>query len=335
MNWTLGNYWYLFLLILIPILGWMIIRFLKWKNERRTDFADQRFIKELFPKNTWFAKIFPVLYLSAFIFLIFAIVDLLSGQEEMESRQKMNNVIFMLDLSNSMNAEDVAPNRLSVAKNVMINTLEHLNNDRVGIVVFAGDSRSIMPLTTDYTAAETYIQSLETTTIQTQGTDFLKAIETSIKKLKNVPKNSRQIVLISDGEDNEGNDKAAMNLAQKEGVKIISVGVGTEDGAPIPDYIYGQLMGYKQNRNGETVISKRQTKALQALADGTGGTYINGNELNNATKQIVQSINSGNGSSTIMVQSQNAVRYYQYFLAVSVFLFFVIFLLNPKRDFNI
>lgn len=336
MDWSLGNYWYLLLLLVIPLIGVILIAFVKWRNARKSLFAEQRFQGELFEKNNKFSKIFPVLYLLAFTFLIFSIIDLLGGNEQVKSQQKMNNVIFLLDVSNSMNAEDIQPNRMTMAKNVMVNSLKGFTNDRVGIVVFAGEARSIMPLTTDFTAAETYISGIETSIVQIQGTDFLKAMQEVVKKFKNVPKGARQIVLISDGEDNEGNDKAALNLAKKEGIRITSVGIGTEEGAPVPEYVYGQLMGYKVDMTtGQTVVSKRQTNALSSLASGTGGNYIDGNSLEDASKKIVSSLNEKGGVTNVMIDSQNALHYYQYFLAVSLLLFLVIYLLNPKRDFNI
>lgn len=336
MDWSLGNYWYLLLLLVIPLIGVILIAFVKWRNARKLLFAEQRFQDELFEKTNKFSKIFPALYLLAFTFLIFSIVDLLGGNEQVKSQQKMNNVLFLLDVSNSMNAEDIQPNRMTMAKNVMVNSLKGFTNDRVGIVVFAGEARSIMPLTTDFTAAETYISGIETSIVQIQGTDFLKAMQEVAKKFKNVPKGARQIVLISDGEDNEGNDKAALNLAKKEGIRITSVGIGTEEGAPVPEYVYGQLMGYKVDMTtGQTVVSRRQTNALSYLASGTGGNYIDGNSLEDASKKIVSSLNEKGGVTNVMIDSQNAVHYYQYFLAVSLLLFLMIYLLNPKRDFNI
>lgn len=335
MSWTLGNYWYLFLLLAIPLLGAVIIGFIKWRNRKRSAFAEQRFREELFDRSSRFSKILPVLYLTAFTFLIFAMVDVLGGKEMVKSQQKLNNVIYLLDVSNSMNAEDLQPNRLLQAKNVMISSLQELTNDRVGIVVFAGEARSIMPLTTDYTAVETYIAGIETSVIQIQGTDFLRAVEEAVRKFKNIPKGARQIVLISDGEDNEGNHRAAMNLAKKEGIRVTTVGIGTEEGAPVPEYLYGQLMGYKYDITGETVHSKRQTAALKSIAAGTGGNYIDGNSVDDAPKQIVSGLNEKSGASAVMIESQNAVHYYQYFLAVSLFLFLLIYLINPKRDFNI
>ncbi|HMU07157.1 MAG TPA: VWA domain-containing protein [Kaistella sp.] len=335
MNWYLGNYWYLLLLLLLPLLGIVLFNYVKWKNRKKNVFAEARFQNELFEKKSGFSKILPLLYLIATLFLILSIVDLLSGSEEVKSKQKMNNVIFLLDVSNSMNAQDVEPNRLDEAKNIMVQTMNKMRNDKVGIVVFAGEASSIMPLTTDFTAAETYIGGIETNVMKIQGTDFLNGMRTVADKFKNVAKGSRKVVLLSDGEDNEGNEKAAIKLANKEGISVISVGIGSEEGAPIPEYVFGQLMGYKTDVSGQTVISKRQVNALQNIANETGGTYVDGNNLDNATSQIIDGLSKTSTSSESIVKSNNAIHYYQYFLAVSLFFFLIIFLFNPKREFNI
>lgn len=335
MNWYLGNNWYLLLLLLLPLLGFIMFAYLKWKSKRKNVFAESRFQEQLFEKKSGFSKILPVLYLIATFFLILSIVDVLSGSEEIQSKQKMNNVIFLLDVSNSMNAQDINPNRLDMAKNIMVQTMSKMKNDKVGIVVFAGEASSIMPLTTDYSAAETYIGGIETNVMKIQGTDFLNGMKIAAEKFKNVAKGSRKVVLLSDGEDNEGNEKAAIRLAKKEGISVVSVGIGTEEGAPIPEYVFGQLMGYKTDQNEQTVISKRQINALQNIAQETGGTYVDGNNLDNATSEIIDGLHKTSTSSESLVKSQNAIHYYQYFLAVSLFFFLFIFLVNPKREFNL
>lgn len=335
MNWSLGNYWYLLLLLLLPLLSFFLIRFLKWKKKKRDIFADSRFQDSLFENRSGFTKFFPALYLLGTLFLIFSIIDLLNGSEEVQTNQRLNNVVFMLDVSNSMNAEDIDPSRLLEAKNLMMNTMQKMKNDKIGIVIFAGEAVSIMPLTTDYGTAETYISAVETSSMKIQGTDFLKAMRVAADKFKNVSKGSRKVILLSDGEDNEGNDNAAIRLANKEGISITSVGIGTDEGAPVPEYVYGQLMGYKTDMDGGTVISKRQTEALKKMAESTGGDYIDGNNVNEAPNKIIDAMNKKVSSAQTLVRSQNANHYYQYFLIVSIFFFFLIYILNPKRDFNI
>ncbi|UOE39002.1 vWA domain-containing protein [Chryseobacterium oryzae] len=335
MNWYLGNNWYLLLLLVLPLLAWIIVKYLGWKKNKRKLFAESKFHQNLFEKNTSFSKFFPVLYILAVFFLVLSIIDILSGSEKIKSVQKMNNVMFVMDVSNSMNAEDIDPDRLTQAKNIIINTIKELKNDKIGIVIFAGEAVSVMPLTTDYNSVETYISDLQTDNITIQGTDFLKAMEVTVSKFKNISKGSRKVVLISDGEDNEGNDNAAIRLANSEGISITSVGIGTDEGAPVPVYEFGQLEGYKLDANGETVISKRQTEALKKMAASTGGNYIDGNNMKDAPKRIAEELSKKMSSTDTEVNSRNANHYYQYSLAVSILIFMIIFIFNPKRDFNI
>ena len=335
MNWYLGNYWYLLLLLLLPVIGYFIIHYIRWKSKRRNRFAEDRFQEILFDKTSGFARLFPVLYLLGFLFLIFSIIDLLGGKEEISVTQNVSNTIFVLDVSNSMNAQDIQPSRLDEAKNIIINALQKMTNDRVGIVVFAGDAYSVMPLSSDYAAAETYLSGIESGVVQNQGTDFLKAMEIAAQKFKNINKGSKNVVLISDGEDNEGHEDEAVSLANKQGIRVTTIGVGTEEGAPIPEYYYGQLMGYKSDMYGETVVSKLQTKALSNIASSTGGNYFNGNNLEDAVTHLTTELQKNTGSSSTTINSQSSVHYYQYFLAVSIFFFALIYLFNPKRDFNL
>ncbi len=335
MDISFGNYIYLLLLLVLPVVGFLLVSFIRWRRTRKDIFAEHAFQKNLFSATGIFSYLMPYLYIVAFLFLIFSIIDLLAGREQVKTQQKMSNVIFLLDVSNSMNAEDIQPSRLDEAKNIMVNVLPKLANDRVGVVVFAGQASSIMPLTTDFTAAENYINGIETSVLQVQGTDFLKAMQAAVKKFKGIPKGARQVVLLSDGEDNEGNEKPAIRLAKDEGISMTTVGIGTEQGAPVPEYFYGQLMGYKMDINGETVSSKRETGALKDMAESTGGTYIDGNNMQQAIQHIAEAIRENKGSTSVTVDSQNAVHYYQYFLAVAVLLFFIIYLFNPKNDLNL
>lgn len=335
MDFYLDNYWYVLLFLLLPVMGLLLYSFINWKKKKRELFADAEFRDQLFAKTSRFSKLFPGLFFLAILFLIFAMIDLLGGKQEIKTQQKMNNVIFLLDVSNSMNAQDIQPSRLQQAKDIIINSFPKMNNDRVGIIVFAGEANSIMPLTTDYNAAESYITGIETSVVQTQGTDFLKAMQMAVKKFRSIPKGARKVVMISDGENNEENESAAIKLANEEGISVSTIGIGGEQGAPIPEYYYGQLMGYKTNMSGETIMTKLETKALKNLASSTDGSYIDGTDLDSAVAKLSDVLKKSSNSNTSYISSQSAEHYYQYFLGVSIALFLLIYLFNPKRDLNI
>lgn len=335
MEGQIGNYIYLLLFILLPLLGIVIFYYQKWVFNRKQIFAEERFQSTLFQKSSRFSKVLPVFYFISLLFLIFSFADYVKGGEKIKVKQKVNNVMFVLDVSNSMNAEDAEPTRLEMAKNIMLNTISKMDNDRVGVVIFAGDAVSIMPLTTDYNSFENYISGIETSTIKVQGTDFLKAMKVTADKFKNIQKGSRKVMLLSDGEDNEGNEEQAIEVIKNEGLKVFTVGIGTTEGAPIPEYIFGQFMGYKINLDGNPVITQKQTLALKKIARASKGEYIDVSDLENTTNEIVANLDKGDDYSEATLESKNMEHYYQYFLGVTLFFLFLIYFLNPKRDFNL
>jgi Ca-activated chloride channel family protein len=193
-----------------------------------------------------------------------------------------------------------------------------------------------MPLTTDFSSVDQYIQAIQTGLVTHQGTDFLMAMQEVVKKFKNIPKGSRQVVLISDGEDNEDNIQKAIQLAKDEGIHIISIGVGTVQGAPIPDYLMGQLMGYKTDVNtGESIISSLHDEDLKQLANDTHGDYIDGNHLEKSVENLKVSLEKMQSETTQWVNSDNVERFYQYFLGMAIVCFLIIYLVNPKKDLNL
>lgn len=330
----IGNYSSLFLLLLLPAAGFLLYRYKKWRAQKRVLFAEEKFARQLFPRERLFSKLLPLHYLMALLFLVLALLDISGGRQQMKVDQKTNSVIFLLDVSNSMNAQDVDPSRLELAKAIIINSVQKAKDGRIGVVLFAGEAESIMPLTTDYDAAETYLGNVETGFIGRQGTDFLKAVKVAAKKFKNIPKGARKIVLISDGEDNEGNEKAAIEEAEKEGIVINTVALGTEEGAPIPVYEFGQLMGYRTDGSGQTIITKKQPEALMAMANATQGRFIEGNNLDGAISGVVKVLEE-KGKGSTQVEAKSSEHYYQWFLAVSLLFFLAIYFFNPKKDLNL
>ncbi len=334
-DFSFAHPWYLLLLLLIPLLGIGMYRFKKWQEEKKRSFADKRFLEVFFTEKKGGVWV-PIAFLLALTLIVIALADPIGGRQERESSQRLSNVIFVLDVSNSMNAEDTEPSRLVMARNIVLQTMDRYQEGRVGLIAFAGDARSLMPLTTDFSAIGPYVGAMESSTIQVQGTDFLKAVEEAVKKFSSVPKGSRQIVLVSDGEDNEGNDQQALKLAQKEGIRLITVGVGTPEGAPVPEYLYGQLLGYKVDpTTGQSVLSQRQEKALRSLAEGTSGRYIDGNHLEEASRQILTALQEQEGKTTYSVQSEGAEHYFVYFLLPAVVLLLLIYFFNPKGETNL
>ena len=293
MNWEFGNYRYFGLLLVLLMAAYLLWDFSKWRKKKRDFFAESRFQKHVFGEKSRFLGVLVLCYVMSFLLLILSFVDIVKNEKtEMSVEKASSDVIFLVDVSNSMNSNDIEPSRLEQAKLILNKTLNQLSEERVGIVVFAGEARTMMPLTTDYSSVDIYLENLSSDLIKRQGTDFLLAMEETEKKLKKGASGLKKVVLISDGEDNEGNHDAAVNLAQKNNIAVTSVGIGTEEGGAIPELQFDIYQDYKKDEDGNTVITKRETQALKTISEKTGGVYIDGNSVERAANEIIKDIKS-------------------------------------------
>ena len=338
MNWEFGNYRYFGLLLVLLMAAYLLWDFSKWRKKKRDFFAESRFQKHIFGEKSRFSGVLVLCYVMSFLLLILSFVDIVKNEKtEMSVEKASSDVIFLVDVSNSMNSNDIEPSRLEQAKLILNKTLNQLHEERVGIVVFAGEARTMMPLTTDYSSVDIYLENLSSDLIKRQGTDFLLAMEETEKKLKKGTSGLKKVVLISDGEDNEGNHDAAVNLAQKNNIAVTSVGIGTEEGGAIPELQFNLYQDYKKDEDGNTVITKRETQALKTISEKTGGVYIDGNSVEKAANEIIKDIKSNqkDGGKASKISILNKEHYYQWFLTGALVLLLLIYFLNPRRDLNI
>ena len=208
----------------------------------------------------------------AIFFLLFAFTSPRWGYKWEDLHQQGVDVIVALDVSNSMLAEDMKPNRLERAKRKISDLLDMLQGDRIGLVAFAGTAFVQCPLTLDYGAARIFLSAIDTELIPVQGTAIGNAIRASIKAFKTQEKKSKALVLITDGEDQTGQALAATKEAKKQGVKVYAIGIGGEIGAPIPNPSVAG--GFRKNQQGEVILSKLDETTLQKIALETGGSYV-------------------------------------------------------------
>lgn len=320
-------------LLFIPVFIGLGIYVYRWRNRARRKFADPELVSRIFParsKNFWLKTL---LISFGFFFGVAALMDPLYGEEEVQTKREGTDIIYALDLSNSILAEDVAPSRLEKAKKIISESIDRLGGDRVGLIVFAGDAYMISPLTTDYNSILAYIDSASPELITNQGTNFNSVIERAVEMFKGVSPAGKLLVLISDGEDNEGNISKSENLAKKNHIKIISMGVGTASGGPIP-MDYGKFKEYKMNRYGETVISKLEEKNLQSLARASSGIYIHVDQTNAALDKLHNFINVQNKAENDSSLSMDKRHVFQYFLGIAFLFIFIDTLTTEYKLFN-
>jgi Ca-activated chloride channel family protein len=238
------------------------------------------------------------------------------------------DVMIALDVSNSMLAEDIKPNRLEKAKQLVNKLMDELQNDRVGLVVFAGRAYMQMPLTTDHSAATMYIQNASPAMVPTQGTMISEALKLSASAFNSKDRKYKAIVLITDGEDFDPTSLEVADQLSANGVMINTVGIGSSLGTPIPDPLTGQ---YKKDESGNTVLSKLNEQQLKQLAANTKGVYVNPDDVSAAVQTILKQLSTIQETAMEDSAFKDYIHYFQWFVGIALILLLVEFMLPERK----
>jgi Ca-activated chloride channel family protein len=303
-----------------------------WKKRTQRKFSDVSLLKKLAPNSSTFKSTLKlIILLLGIAFLIISLTNPKMGTKLKTIKREGVDVVFALDVSKSMLAEDIAPNRLEKAKQIISKTIDKLGSDRVGIIIYAGNSYPLLPITTDHAAANMFLQNANPDMVSSQGTAINDALELAKTYYNNDDQTNRFLIIISDGEDHQEETKqVAQNLAN-EGVKIYTVGVGTERGGPIPMRLNGAMIGYKKDRQGATVITKRVPEVLQGIADASDGKYIDGNITDTPVNEIAEIIGNAEKNEFETKQFSDYKDQFQWFLAIGLVFLIVDVLLFDKK----
>lgn len=325
---------YLYLLFILPVLVVIFLYIQFWKRKMQREFGDATLIKKLSPDKSVFKPVLKfVVLIVAMICLIIGLVNPKMGTKLETVKREGIDIVFAIDVSKSMLAEDVAPNRLTKSKQIVSQIINQLGNDRIGIVAYAGSAFPVLPITTDYGVAKMFLQSMTTTMVSSQGTSLDDAIKMSATYFDKNNKTSKLLLLISDGEDHSEGAKDAAEEANKDGMKIITIGVGTEKGAPIPLKSNGVVQSFQRDNANDVVITKRNQESLIEIAKATKGGYIDGNntkEVIDYVKKILENIQKTEFETT---QMSNFQSQFQWFLGIGfVLLFLDVFFLERKTS---
>ncbi len=270
---------YFYFLSLLPIIwvGYMLVH--RWKIRTQSNFADRALMERLSPNRSFFKPIIKLLFLSlSILFLIFGLVNPKIGTELETVKREGVDIVFVVDVSKSMLAEDIAPNRLEKSKRLVSAIVNQLVSDRVGIIAYAAQAVPQLPITTDYGAAKMFLQSLNTDMLSSQGTAVDSALDLSITYFNDQDQTNRVVFLISDGEDHSDEAEKAAIRASEFGVRVFTLGVGTESGAPIPIKKNGIVETYKKDLEGNVVITKKNANILKTISEVSNGAYYDGND---------------------------------------------------------
>ena len=272
-------YEYIYLLSALPVLWLFYALYLRWKRKTQAAFARPELLELLSPNRSKFKPTLKVILLSfVIVFIVFGLMNPKIGTQLETVKREGVDIVFAIDVSKSMLAEDIAPNRIEKSKRLVSAILNQLASDRVGIIAYAAQAVPQLPITTDYGAAKMFLQALNTDMLSSQGTALDSAIDLSGTFFDDEDQTNRVIFLISDGEDHSDDAANAASRAAELGIKIFTFGVGTEQGAPIPLKRKGVVESYKKDFEGEVVITKRNQEVLEAIASATEGAYQDGND---------------------------------------------------------
>lgn len=281
------------LFLLIIGLVYLLWHLQSWRRKIRNEFADDELNQEIFgnQESRWL-NIKSIMLICSLCCIVLALMQPMWGEEEQTMKREGIDLVFALDLSNSMNAQDVAPSRLEKAKMFIQKYIETLGGDRVGFVVFAGEAYAVSPLTSDYSALDGYIKTFDTNLLWNQGTNLSDAVTESVNLFQQSSNTSKAVILISDGEDHEEGINKAIQYAKDNQVEIFTIGVGTSKPTPIPMIdANGWDIGYKEDDNGNVVLTNFQGDELIDIAQKTNGTYTLMTSVEETISTVIEQVN--------------------------------------------
>jgi Ca-activated chloride channel family protein len=322
---------FLYLLIIIPVI--IVIRLLEMRKRKLKlkKFGDLSLLKQLMPDVSSSRKSLKFwLMIAALALLIVMLARPQMGTKISQEKRKGIEVIISLDISNSMRAEDVVPSRLDKSKMLVENMVDNFTNDKVGLVVFAGDAFIQLPITSDYVSAKMFLQNTDPSLIATQGTDLAGAIELSSKSFTQQDKVGRAILIITDGEDHEGGAIEAAEKARKNGIRVFVLGVGSTKGSPVPD----GNGGYMKDNSGQKVISALNEEMCKQVAQAGGGAYIHVDNTSLAQRQLNDELTKlQKGDISSVVYSEYDEQFQAVGILVLILLIIEMLILERKNPF--
>lgn len=318
---------YLWLLTAVAPMLALFLLFQNWRNKNLQRFANSSLLQQLAPEVSFNKHLIKFILLTlAFQMIVIGFANPQVGTKQEKVKRNGIDVFIAMDVSNSMLSEDIKPNRLMRAKNFVSNFVDELHNDRLGIIVFAGKAYMQMPLTVDYSAGRMYLKTINTNLVPTQGTNIAEALNLARENFVKTENKSKALIIITDGEDNEGGTDEAIADAVKEGVKVFTIGVGTDNGGPIP---VGS--DFKRDESGNIVLSKMNQTMLRELAAKGNGKYFqlgSGKDEINAIFKELGRINTKDFEELTFTSFEDQ---FQWCLAIAALLLFTEWFVSERK----
>ena len=278
---------FLYLTLIIPFLMLINFLYMSWRKKIQDSYSDSELLEIISPNRSNFKlNLKLILECLAILLLSIGLANPKIGTELNSINREGVDIVFAIDVSKSMLAEDVAPNRLLRSKRIISEIINSLNSDRVGIVAYAAQAIPQVPLTTDFASVKNFLQIIDTDMLSSQGTSIDSALNLSANFFDQNSETNRVLILLSDGEDHDDIPESLINLIIENNINLISIGVGQDSGSTIPIKVNDRIDSYKKDSNGEVVITKRNSEILYKIASSSGGEYIDGNITEEALENV-------------------------------------------------
>lgn len=328
----LDEKYYLYWLIIIPVLLMVFGYNQFWKKRKKKEFGDLFLIEKLTPEASVFKPwLKMIVFTLAIASLIIALANPKIGSKMETVKREGIDIVFAVDISKSMLAEDVAPNRLEKSKQIVSQIINQLGADRVGIVAYAGSAFPVLPITTDYAAAKMFLQSMSPDMISAQGTSLNQAVTLAADYFDEGNATNKLIIMLSDGEDHAEGIDEALNLVKEKKIKIITLGIGTEKGGPIPIKRNGIVERFLRDRQDEVVVTKLYPETLKTIAKESNGGYKDGNNTKEVLTFVKNALDNIEKTEFETTQMADYKSQFQWFLGIAFVLLFIdIFFLERK-----
>lgn len=325
---------YLYWLIIIPVLLMIFGYNQFWKKRKKKEFGDLQLLQKLTPEASVFKPWLKfTVFLLALASMVVALVNPKIGSKMETVKREGIDIVFAVDISKSMLAEDVAPNRLEKGKQIVSQIINQLGSDRIGIVAYAGSAFPVLPITTDYGAAKMFLQSMSPDMISAQGTSLNQAVTLAADFFEEGNATNKLIIMLSDGEDHDQGIEEAMTLIKEKKIKIITIGIGTEKGGPIPMKRNGIVEKFLRDKNDEVVVTKLFPDVLQIIAKESNGGYLDGKSTKEVLDFVKNALDNIERTEFETTQMADYKSQFQWFLGIAFLLLFVdIFFLERKTQ---
>lgn len=321
----------LYLLIVIPLLVVFYVVMIGKKKKAMAEFGNPELLKPLMPLLSFKRGAWKfVLLLLALVFVVLGVAGPQFGSKLQQIKKKGVELMIALDVSNSMLAQDIKPSRLEKSKLAIARMVEKLSNDKVGLIVFAGDAYVQLPITTDYSSAKLFLSGISTDVVPVQGTAIGSAIDLASRSFTPETETSKAIIVITDGENHQDDAVAAAKQAREKGIIVHTVGMGLEQGAPIPEK--GNPGQFMKDGSGNVVVSKLDEQTLKDIAKAGEGLYVRASNTDVGLTELLDEVNRMEKSLLEERVYSDYAEKYQYFILAGLFFIFVEFMVLGRRN---